>query len=375
MRARTAGDGALSPRALNRATLARQMLLRREPLTAVAGVERLVALQAQLPRPPFIGLWSRLAGFRREDLIGAVQRREIVRGTMMRATLHLLSRKDYVALRPVLQPSLSRVAAAALGKRAQGIDVDALVAAARECLAERPRGFAELRTHFGRRFPKVDERAMGYLVRLRLPLLQMAADGAPWAYPAVTDFAVADSWLDAKIKEDAPPDGLALRYFAAFGPASAQDLQTWTGLGAASAVVERLRPRLRAFRDPRGRELFDVPNGPMPPEGTEAPVRFLPEFDNVLLGYADRTRIIADEHRKRIFTRNLLVPATFLLDGFVAGMWSVERKKGTARLLVKPFATLSKASRDALEKEGDELLRFVEPDAGARSVAIVPARA
>jgi len=359
---------------LNRATLARQMLLRREELSPVAALERVVALQAQLARPPFIGLWSRIEGFRREDLVRAVGKRLVVRGTMMRATLHLLSRRDYLALRPVLQPALSKGAISVLGSRADGHAFDEVVAAARECFEERPRTFAALRDHMKKLFPKLDERAIGYVVRLGLPLIQTPGAAAPWAYPGVADFAVAESWLGARLKEGDRPHALALRYFAAFGPASVQDLQAWAGIAAAS-VVEELRPRLRTFRDERGKELFDVKEGPLPAEDEEAPVRFLPEFDNVLLGYSERARIISDEHRRLIFTKNLLVPATFLVDGFVAGKWVVERKRNAARLLVRSFGTLAKRTREALAEEGERLLQFIEADAATRSVVFAKASA
>ena len=359
---------------MNRATLARQMLLRREELSPVAALERVVALQAQLARPPFIGLWSRIEGFRREDLVRAVGKRLVVRGTMMRATLHLLSRRDYLALRPVLQPALSKGAISVLGSRADGLAFDEIVAAARECFEERPRTFAALRDHMKKLFPKLDERAIGYVVRLGLPLIQTPGAAAQWAYPGVADFAVAESWLGARLKEGDRPHALALRYFAAFGPASVQDLQAWAGIAAAS-VVEELRPRLRTFRDERGKELFDVKEAPLPAEDEEAPVRFLPEFDNVLLGYSERARIISDEHRRLIFTKNLLVPATFLVDGFVAGKWVVERKRNAARLLVRSFGTLAKRTREALAEEGERLLQFIEADAATRSVVFAKASA
>lgn len=373
MPARTAP--ALSLRALNRATLSRQMLLRREKVSPVAALERLVALQAQLARPPFIGLWSRIEGFRREDLVRAVGKRQVVRGTMMRATLHLLSRRDYLAFRPVLQSALSKGAVSVLGRRAGGIAFDEVVAAARACFEEGPRTFAALRDRMKKLYPRLDERAIGHVVRLQLPLIQTPGDGAPWAYPGVADFAVAESWLGARLKEGDRPHELALRYFAAFGPASPQDLQSWTGIAAATSVVEELRPRLRTFRDERGKELFDVKEGPLPAEDEDAPARFLPEFDNVLLGYSERARIISDEHRRLIFTKNLLVPATFLVDGFVAGKWVVERKRNAARLLVRPFGTLAKRSREALAEEGERLLQFVEADAATRSVVFAKASA
>jgi hypothetical protein len=363
----------LSRRALNRATLARQMLLRREKVKPVVAIERLLGLQAQNPRPPFVALWSRLDGFRREDLIAPIAQRDLVRATMMRATIHLFSRHDFVAFRPALQPMLTAGMRAVLKDRIAGIDVDldALLAAARACFAENPCTFAELREHLIGRFPKLDERAMGYAVRMQLPLVQVPHADAPWAWPALADFVVAESWLDEPIAmQDATAHALALRYFAAFGPASVQDFQSWSGLAAMRAVVEELRPKLRTFRDERGRELFDLPQAPRPDPDEEAPVRFLAEFDSVLLGYAERTRIVADEHRPALLTKNLLVPATFLIDGFIAGRWTVETKKGIARLIVTPFIPVNKPTSAALTDEGGRLLRFLEPDAKTHAVEI-----
>ena len=364
-------EKALSRRALNRATLARQMLLSREKVKPATAIERLAGMQAQLARPPFIGLWSRIEGFRRDSLTRAIERREVVRATMMRGTLHLVSREDFISFRPVLQPMLSQGMKAVLRDRVNGLNVNALVAAARVCFDEAPCTFDALRGHLRARFPKLDERAMGYIVRMQLPLVQVPAAGAIWAYPAAADFAVAESWLDEKLDGDDRPHTLALRYLAAFGPATLRDFQTWSALAAAPGLVEELRPKLRTFRDERGREVLDLPKAPRPDEEEEAPVRFLPEFDSLLLAFADRTRVIADEHRPLIYTKNLLVPATFLVDGFAAGTWKIDRKKKLARLAVKPFGTLTKLARTALAQEGEALLRFVEEDAPAVSVEFV----
>ncbi|MGH9329048.1 MAG: winged helix DNA-binding domain-containing protein [Vicinamibacterales bacterium] len=358
----------MSRRALNRATLARQMLLRRKKVKPVTAIERLAGVQAQLARPPFIGLWSRIDGFRRRDLTRAIERREVVRGTMMRGTLHLVSRKDFISFRAVLQPMLSRGLKAVLRDRTNGLNVDALVAAARAYFDETPRTFDGLRGHLSARFPGLDERAMGYIVRMHLPLVQIPSDGATWAYPGAADFAVAESWLGETLDADDRPHTLALRYLAAFGPATPRDLQTWSALAAAPSIVDELRPKLRTYQDERGRELVDLPKAPRPDEDEEAPVRFLPEFDNLLLAFADRTRIIADGHRPLIYTKNLLIPATFLVDGFAAGTWKVDRKRNLARLAIKPFGALTKRARAGLCEEGEALLRFVEEDAPAFSI-------
>jgi hypothetical protein len=361
-------DTILTRRALNRATLARQLLLARVKLKPAAAIQRLAGIQAQLARPPFVGLWSRLEGFQREDLVRAVERREVVRGTLMRGTLHMVARPDYLSWRAALQPMLSRSMAAVLGHRTKGLDTDRLVAAARAYFDEEPRTFAELREHLQTMFPGLDERAMGYMVRMRLPLIQTPEAGARWAYSSTADFAVADSWLGEPVAAKDRSEAMALSYFAAFGPAGIDDFASWSGLPTARAVVDALRPKLRTFRDEQGRELFDLATAPQPDEDEEAPVRFAPEFDGLLLGYADRGRIGAHEHKAALFRKNLIVPATFFVDGFLAGLWSLERKGKAARLILKPLVALRKGDRQALAEEGERLLRFIESDAQTLNV-------
>lgn len=360
----------LSRRALSRAALARQMLLQREKVKVAAAVERLAGMQAQVPRPPFVGLWTRIDGFARADLTRAIEKHEVVRATMMRGTLHLVSRKDFLTLRMALQPMLTKGMQAILRDRAKGLDVEAITAEAQAFFRKEPRTFAELREHLDATFPKSDERAMGYISRMMLPLIMIPADGAEWAYPATADFAVAESWLGASLDPKDNAQALALRYFAAFGPASARDFQTWSGVPNAAAIVDALRPKLTAFRDERKRELFDLPKAPRTDESADAPVRFLPEFDSLLLAYADRTRIVADEHKPALASRNLFVPATFLVDGFMSGTWTYEVKKKVARLVLKPVATLPKPVRAALTEEGERLLAFLEPDAAGYEVSM-----
>jgi hypothetical protein len=365
-------DTSLTQRALNRATLARQMLLGREKITVVTAVERLAGMQAQIPRPPFIGLWSRIEGFTRDDLARAIDRRDIVRGTLMRGTIHLVSRKDFIAWRPTIQPVLTKAMTSLLKTYLDDLNLDEIVEAARASFDKEACTFAELRTQLAGSFPGVNERAMGLIVRMLLPLVQTPHLDQPWAYRAAADFAVARSWLGQEIAATAQPQQLALRYLAAFGPAHGQDFQIWSGLPGGRAILEALRPKLRVFKDDAGHEVFDLPNAPRPDEDEDAPVRFLPEYDNVLLAHADRSRIIAGGHRRNIFTKNLLIPATFLVDGFVAGLWSVEskvaRKKRQARLNLKPFGKLDTRVRRLLEEEGERLLRFVEPDAASYAV-------
>jgi hypothetical protein len=358
----------LSRRELNRALLARQLLLQREKLPVLDAVERLVALQAQLARPPFIALWTRLAAFRREQLAELLKKRKLVRATALRGTIHLMSARDFIATRGVIQESLSSGMKAILRERAQSLDIDELARHGREFFAKTPATFDELRPFLLKKDPKGDERAMAYAVRLHLPLVQVPTDDA-WSFPAAAYFTLADVWLGKQISTSAmSPHALVRRYLSAFGPASVSDAQTWTALQSLRDVFEELRPTLTTFRDDRKRELFDLPDAPRPNADTPAPVRFVGDFDNTLLAHADRTRIIADEHRAHVITKNLQVRPTFLVDGFVAGTWKVERKKKLATLVLSPFGKLTKQTRASLEAEGDTLLTFLEADAPAREI-------
>jgi hypothetical protein len=334
------------------------MLLERERTGVVDAVERLGGMQAQEPRPPFIGLWSRLEGFQPADLRGALHDRLLVRGMAMRATLHLMSAADYRAVRIALDPVMA-AAMRALGARAEGLDLDRVLTAARALLERGPRTFAEIRDHLVSVFPEVDERALGYAVRTRMPLVMVPTDD-PWGFPATAAFTLAEPWIGAPLDPAATGETLALAHLAAFGPASAADVQTWCGLPGMAAVLEGLRPRLRAFRDDAGRELFDLPGAPRPDEDVPAPARFLPEFDSLVLAHADRSRVISDEHRGGLVTKNLRVRATFLWDGFAAGTWTVERTKARAVLVMAPFSRLPKAAQHALATEGERLLRATE---------------
>ena len=354
----------LTHRQLNRATLARQMLLRREDVSVVTAVERLIGMQTQEPRPPFIGLWTRLDDFDRQDLLQALHEHQIVRGTLMRGTLHLMGATDYAAYRQALQPVLTR-ALSVLGERSEGLDPEQVLPVARHLLSERPRTFGELRSLLEAKFPHINDRALGFCVRMLLPLV-MVPTQARWGFPADAEFALAETWLEQPLApgDETATQHLVLRYLAAFGPATVADVQTWSGLQALKPVLAALRPQLRVFRDEQRKELFDLPDAPRPAEDTPAPPRFLPEFDNLLLSHADRTRVLANEHRNLVkVTGNLRVRATFLIDGFVSGTWRTERKRGSATMSLVPFVPLSQPDLAALSEEGEALLRFLEDDA------------
>ena len=369
-----AGSGdVLSPRALNRALLERQLLLRRSRLSALDAIELLVGLQAQAPTSPYVGLWARLADFRHDDLARLLLDRRAVRIALMRSTIHLVSARDCLILRPLVQPVLDRdlYRNSARGPQLAGIDVAELVAAGRALLDERPLTTAEVGRLLQQRWPDRDAASLAYAIRNLVPLVQIPPRGI-WGAGGRTTYATAETWLGRPLAPDPSPADLITRYLAAFGPATIADVQTWSGLTGLRDVVEPLRPRLRTFRDERGRELFDLPDAPRPDPDTPAPPRFLPDFDNALLSHADRTRVIADDHRRRIATRNGMPPGTVLVDGFVRGTWKVDRRRRSATLLVEPFAPLSAPDQTALTDEAARLLAFVAADAQTREVQITP---
>ncbi len=353
----------LTRRDLNRALLARQLLLERERVGVREAVERLAGIQAQDARPPYIGLWSRIDGFARDDLHGAYHDGTVVRATLMRGTLHTVSARDYAAIRRPLAPLL---AAAGRGFEKEVADLDAVLGAARELLAEGPRTMPELRELLGERFPREAPRPMAYLVRLHVPLVVVPTDDR-WSFGRDTTFALAEDLVD----ERSGPEALIRRYLGALGPASAKDVEVWGGPPKPQAEALLQTMDVAAFADERGRTLYDLPDAPRPGGDAPAPIRLVGDFDNMVLSHEDRTRIVADEHRKLLIpTKNLRVKATFLLDGFVAGIWSAQRKGKKATLTLAPFARLKKADAKALTAEADALLRFMEPDATSFDVVV-----
>jgi hypothetical protein len=367
-------DQVLTTRALNRALLARQLLLERQAMPALAAIEHLVGMQAQAPMPPYFGLWTRLENFEPGELANLITNRKAVRIALMRSTIHLVSGRDCLTLRPLLHPVISRPVTTRnpYGRHLEGLDLGELVAAGRAALEAKPQTLADLGKLLQQRWPERNAEALGAALRFLAPLVQLPPRGI-WGAGGQAICTTAEAWLDQPLNPNPSVDEMVLRYLAAFGPATVKDVQAWSGLTRLRPVIDRLRPRLLTFRDEAGRELFDLPDAPRPDPDTPAPVRFLPEWDNILLSHADRTRIIADADRQRIWTVNGIIPGSILLDGFVAGIWKIHRERDRAILRISPFSPVSAEERTELEMEGMRLLAFAATDAADQTIEIDPA--
>ncbi|GII66051.1 hypothetical protein Skr01_61360 [Sphaerisporangium krabiense] len=359
----------LSRRALNRALLERQLLLRRHGKTALEAIEHLVGMQSQAPTSPYVGLWTRLQDFEKDDLARLLNDRSAVRLALMRSTIHLVSARDCLELRPVVQPLLDRLFRTGYGRRVAGVDQEEVLAFGRKLVEDGPLTFHELAALLGERWE--DGQALSQLLRAKLPLVQVPPRGI-WGAVSQARHTTAESWLERPLGDGSAIETMVLRYLAAFGPASIRDMQAWSGLTGLREVVRGL-PGLRTDRDEAGVELFDVPDGPLPDPDTEVPARFVGEFDNLLLSHADRARVMTEEHRKAVFTVNGIIRATILVDGFVAGTWKIVERGDTAALEITPFSALTPATRDALAEEGMNLLAFAAPGKSDQDVRFSPA--
>ncbi|WP_326773497.1 winged helix DNA-binding domain-containing protein [Streptomyces sp. NBC_01445] len=345
----------LSARALGRATLDRQFLLRRSPVTVKAAVEHLLGLQAQNVKPPYGALAARLDGFDPAELSRLLEDREVVRIVTMRSTIHLHSADDCMSLRPLVQPARERELKM-FAKGLPDVDLDRLTALTKAYVEQEPRTPKQIRELLLAEWPDADPLALTIAARCRLPLVQTTPRGL-WKRSGQVALTTAEHWLDRAADPAPAPDGTVLRYLAAFGPASVKDMQQWAGLTRMREVFERLRPQLVTFRDPHGVELFDLPDAPRPDEDTPAPPRLLPEFDNLLLSHADRTRLVPLAYKDRTWKANMSFPA-FLVDGMLAGLWKLdEANDDSATLTLQPFGKLTAQQRDALTDEAETTAR------------------
>jgi hypothetical protein len=360
---------ALTAGQLNRAVLARQHLLERSGDPLVRAVERIGGLQAQEPASPYVGMWSRLAGFEAPALDAAFRERRIIKATFVRATLHAVSRDDYRRIFPAVLPMLRRLTRRERGGGPGEAELDRLAAAAL-AFADRPRSNTDLRTHVAEYADGIEPDDALWFVRRHVPFVHVPGD-VPWSFGRRPSLIAAAAWLDGEAfeAEERALEQLVRRYLGAFGPATAADVGAWSGL-----PVGRFRPalaaidaggELRRFSDERGRELLDLTGMPLPAADTPAPVRFLPMWDSLVLAHADRTRVMSDDHRRVVIGSNGDTLPTFLVDGRVAGLWWAEpagHRDGSApRIILEPFGRLRAAYRRALDEEGARLATFVGP--------------
>jgi hypothetical protein len=356
----------LDRRALNRALLARQHLLERTRTPPLEAVEQLVGLQAQAPLVPYYALWSRLEGFDPETLSALLLERTVVRAALLRTTVHLVSARDLLALRPLTQSVMARTfESTPFAKRIGGVDREPLLAQGRALMEERPRTRAELGRLLTEGWPGHDPAALAQAVTYLVPTVQVTPRGV-WGARGQATLTTPEAWLGRPLEERGSPEAWVERYLAAFGPASVADARTWSGLAGLREVVDGMRPRLQTFRDERGTELLDVPDGLLPDPGTPAPPRFLPEYDNVALSHADRSRIVPRDVRIPIPPGNGGSIGTFTIDGFIRGMWRMARAGDAVTLRLEPASPLSEAEEAEVAEEGVALMAFGAPGARPR---------
>jgi hypothetical protein len=370
-RIRGVSERVLTRGELNRATLARQLLLKRERLSVPRAVERLCALQAQYSPAPYVGLWSRLEGFRRADLERALARRQVVKASLFRVTLHIVSARDYPAFAAVVVgPRRAKMAA-----RAPQIDLEAFE---QQLRSEETWTIPRVRELV---WPTIEAACKGWMdawssTRALFPLVHVPPSGS-WRFHGEAQLMHAERWLGRTLQFRAgtvPGESAAAhlvrRYLAASGPASQADLLKFGGLQVRDVKEGLEAVELVRFRDEAGRVLLDLPRRPLPPAETRPPARFLTKWDSATIPYADRTRIVARELQREIIKKNGDFLQTVLVDGFVAGTWEVKRAQDKATLVVRPFEALPRAWRDELRGEGERLVRFVEDDATTFAVRI-----
>jgi DNA glycosylase AlkZ-like len=353
----------LGQRALNRALLERQHLLRRATMPALAMIEHLVGMQAQAPLSSYVGLWDRLVDFDPRELAGLMTAREAVRAHAMRGTIHLLSARDALMLRPLVQPVASTGLTGHFGRQLEGVDVPAVVEAGRRLLVEAPRTRTDLRTVLGARWPEWDADTLAFVVSYLTPTVQVPPRGI-WGSNGPAAYGDLETWLGKPVDSSPSIDEVVLRYLRAFGPASVRDVQTWSGLTRLREVVSELD--LRRYVDADGNELYDVPDGELPDPETPAPVRYLPEYDNVLLSHADRSRIIPDGRRVPLPPGNGAGAGTVLVDGHYQADWRLSH----ATVEVTPFRKLTPGEESDLVEEGRRLLALIGPDTPGSDVHI-----
>ena len=349
---------AISARTLNRTTLERQLLLSRTSLDAQSAVHHLVGLQAQVPANPYTGLWSRLEAFEASQLGTLLVERRVVRIASIRGTIHLLTADDCLGLWSLFRPVFDRELAAHpdVAPALAGVDLAPVLAWARSLLKEQPLALPAFRAALSKRFPAYDATALAYACRNHLALVQVPPRGLLGRSHQVT-VTTAEAWLGRPVVASPSLDDLVLRYLRAFGPATAADIATWSRLTGIAAVIDRLGARVRQWKDQAGRTLWDVADGSLADPESAAPVRFLPEYDNVLLAHADRGRFLDTTSAAVLYPTGQLGRGHVLVGGYLRGSWRIA--DGRLGVLHLPLAD---DDLDATVAEATRLAKFLYPD-------------
>ncbi|MEV6717236.1 winged helix DNA-binding domain-containing protein [Lentzea sp. NPDC051208] len=344
--------GTLSQDQLNRALIERQMLRERADMSALATIEHLFGIQAQEPKSPYVGLWTRLRNFQPKELEDLLTNREAVRMLLMRGTIHLVSARDALGLRPHTQLKLDReLRSGPFAARLKGLDFDEIAEAGRRILDETPQGTADAGRQLKQRWPDREHTVLGNALRNKLALVQLPPRGL-WHSSGRAICTTVENWL-GRPQQAMDPEELVLRYLGAFGPATVMDAQQWSGLTRLAETFAALRPRLVTFRTEAGKELFDLPDAPRPDPDTPVPVRLLPEFDNVLLAHADRRRVIADDRLGVVIGGK----PTVLVDGYVVATWAVSKER---TISVDYIDEQPKSRQKAVAEECDRLQDWIK---------------
>ena len=349
----------LSRRQLNRTLLARQLLLERSPMDCASATERLLALQSQIPNPPYIGFWTRLRGFQKRQLTELLEARRIVRAPWIRSTLHLVTAGDHQRFQAAIQPALARGLRSFFGSRAKGLDIQRLIAIAKPFLEAETPTIGALRDQLQAQVPERDKQAMAYTVRSYLPLVQTPPSGT-WGVGTRATYTTAENWLGAA--QPADLGCLFRRYLAGYGPASVMDFQAWTGMTSLKSALAPTLKDLVAYRAEGRGEMYDLPELGIAPVDLPASIRFLPEYDNILIAHKDRQRILPEAHRKKVFVSAGRVLGSVLIDGFVSAIWKLQRDKQLTTRQVALFERQDDDTLAVIRAEGLALLRFIDDD-------------
>jgi hypothetical protein len=360
----------LGQRALNRALLERQHLLTRATMPALSMIEHLVGTQAQSPLASYVGLWTRLTGFRETELAELMTSRQTVRATLMRGTIHLVSAADALTLRPLIEPTIAGTVRGQFGRALAGLDMDAVAKVVRELIEAEPRTRAQLREVLGQQWPDYDAESLSLAATYLVPTVQVTPRGV-WGSSGPAALTTLESWLGRPLDPSPSIDAIVLRYLAAFGPASVMDAQAWSGLTRLREVFERL-PGLRTYRSEAGVVLYDVESGALPSPEVPAAPRYLPEYDNILLSHADRTRVNPEGRRVPLPPGGGASMGTVLIDGVYAANWRLYRERDQAAVEVMPFHKLTSSEKTDLEAEGMRLVDFIASEYTQRYVQIHP---